>query len=45
LERTWLAGHLAALKNRGYNANTAASATVSAVGLSDALPRFISAMR
>jgi gamma-glutamyltranspeptidase/glutathione hydrolase len=45
LERAWPAGHLEELKNRGYNATTAASATVSAVGTIGQPPRFVTAMR
>jgi gamma-glutamyltranspeptidase / glutathione hydrolase len=45
LERAWSAGHLEELKSRGYSATTAASATVSAVGLVNDGGEFVAAMR
>ena len=44
-EKDWPAAQSAALKDRGYTVTTAASATVSAVGLVDSAGRFVSAMR
>jgi gamma-glutamyltranspeptidase/glutathione hydrolase len=45
LERAWPAGHLEELKTRGYDATTAASATVSAVGLGNDGSQFVATMR
>ncbi len=45
LERAWPAGHLEELKNRGYAATIAASATVSAVGLANDAGQLVTAMR
>jgi gamma-glutamyltranspeptidase / glutathione hydrolase len=45
LEKHWPAAQADALKQRGYTVTTAASATVSAAGLSDDAGRFAAAMR
>jgi len=44
-EKDWPAEPTAVLKDRGYSVTAAASATVSAVGLTDSPGRFVSAMR
>jgi gamma-glutamyltranspeptidase/glutathione hydrolase len=44
-EKDWPADQSATLKDRGYTVATAASATVSAVGLAESPGRFVSAMR
>jgi gamma-glutamyltranspeptidase / glutathione hydrolase len=44
-EKAWPPAQLDELKNRGYTVTTAASATVSAVGLANDSTRFVSAMR
>jgi hypothetical protein len=44
-ERTWPAGAVEAMKERGYQVSTAASATVSAVGLGEKAGEFVAAMR
>jgi gamma-glutamyltranspeptidase/glutathione hydrolase len=44
-EKAWSASHLDALKDRGYAVTTAASATVSAVGVASEPQGFVAAMR
>jgi gamma-glutamyltranspeptidase/glutathione hydrolase len=44
-EKAWPAEHLDELKTRGYTVTNAASATVSAVGLTNDASRFVEAMR
>jgi gamma-glutamyltranspeptidase/glutathione hydrolase len=44
-EKAWPAAQLDELKTRGYTVTTAASATISAVGLTNDSSRFIAAMR
>lgn len=45
MERAWPTAQVEAMKGRGYAVTTAASATVSAVGLTEEPRRFVSAMR